>query len=101
MKEERLTRQVVLRLTASDMRGLEARSFDETVDSGKPVSVSDLVRRGISLVLTQPGPERPKGARPCVLVPTVADGTTCLRCSNSALKGDRVYCADLMQEVDR
>lgn len=87
--------QRTLRLTTEQSKALDDRSLMETAITGRDTSVSDLIRRGIDLVLSTPLPAQGGRKDDCLVVKTVGGGLCCLACGGRAGPGETaVDCPD-------
>jgi hypothetical protein len=93
-------KQISVRVLPDDIESLEERALEETMRLGVNVTLSNLINRGIQLVLSTPLPGKPARPSICNLAPGVAGSTICLECRTKS--GTRsLICPKTNQEVTR
>jgi hypothetical protein len=81
--------QKTIRLDHELAERAEARALEETLRLGVEVCFSDLVRRGLELVIAQGLPPMRREMRPCDLVRSPVEGCSfCTRCSKTVNASD-------------
>jgi hypothetical protein len=93
--------QKTLRAAPDFLEAVERRALEESLRTGLTVTFSDLVRRGLQMVLDSELPEHVRGPRmPCSLVRTAGGGLACVTCriAGGERKGS-LFCKQLNREV--
>lgn len=86
--------QTTFRADADFLRRVDERAMLETAQLGVDVSMSDLIRRGLQMVLDTPPPRGPRPERyDCLAVPMANGGMRCLTCrSETPLGSSKLEC---------
>lgn len=93
-------RQISVRVHPDNIERLEERAMEESIRLGVNVNLTNLINRGIDLVLATPLPGKPARVSKCNLAPGVGNSTICVECKQKS-PTRTIYCADLKAEVTR
>jgi hypothetical protein len=92
--------QKTFRASSDFIYSVEDRALQESLRLGREVRFSELIRRGLQMVLDSPLPEPVTGPRiPCALVPMAGGGVACVECRVSAPAKGSINCPELKREV--
>ena len=91
--------QKTFRADADFLETIEERALQESLRTGLTVTFSDLVRRGLELVLGQPLPDYSPGRVPCDLYLTGDGGLGCRTCKIKGVTRGSIACPRLKREV--